>query len=82
MQTHLDEMISLFEVSSDGEFRALAPSKESIENGKLSAAMTHFSAIEGASGPPGDMTTKPCPRFQECRLKSVVQVAASIGPSP
>lgn len=61
MQTHLDEMISLFEVSSDGEFRALAPSKESIENGKLSAAMTHFSAIEGASGPPGDMTTKPWP---------------------
>ena len=60
MQTHLDELMKLYEEDSEDEFKKLKPSQESLENAsRASGAVVAFSPIAGVSGPLGDPSAKP-----------------------
>jgi hypothetical protein len=62
MQAHLDQMMSLYELSSESEFRNLKPSQESLDNASRAPRLVivlEASPIAGLSGPVGDLPTKP-----------------------
>ena len=62
MQTHLDELMKLYEEDSVVEFQNLKPSQESLENASRAfdaVKVFNASPAVGASGPPGGPPAKP-----------------------
>lgn len=57
MQAHLDQMMKLYEQSSESEFRNLIPSQESLDAGFAIAFVA--TPIAGLSGSAGDLPAKP-----------------------